>query len=111
MSDPRRTVPVTAEGDLPYTGVRIPPRPVARDGGLTAELRDACGEASIIAEQQTAEGMTTLWVDRSALPDALRHLKHRIDEPYPMLYDLTAVDERARRDRGASSGRRRPDRT
>lgn len=103
MSDPRRTVPVTAEGDLPYTGVRIPPRPVARDGGLTAELRDACGEASIIAEQQTAEGMTTLWVDRSALPDALRHLKHRIDEPYPMLYDLTAVDERARRDRGAAA--------
>jgi len=103
MSDPRRTVPVTAEGDLPYTGARIPPRPVARDGGLTAELRDACGEASIIAEQQTAEGMTTLWVDRSALPDALRHLKHRIDEPYPMLYDLTAVDERARRDRGAAA--------
>jgi NADH-quinone oxidoreductase subunit C/D len=74
-----------------------PPPPVTGGDGLAAELRRACGEHSVIAQQRTADGMPTLWVDRAALPDLLRHLKGGLERPYPMLYDLTAVDERARR--------------
>jgi len=101
MSEPRHRAPRVSEGDPPNSGARIPPQPAEDDDGLAAELRHACGEASVIAEQHTDEGMTTLWVDRATLPDVLRHLKRGIEQPYPMLYDLTALDERARRDRGA----------
>jgi len=41
--------------------------------------------------------MPTLWVDRTALPDLLRHLKGGIEPPHPMLYYLSAIDERGRR--------------
>jgi NADH-quinone oxidoreductase subunit C/D len=52
-----------------------------------------------LSEQITADGLPTLWVSRERLPDLLRHLKHRISRPFPMLYDLSAIDERARRRR------------
>ena len=94
-------LPPAPDGDVSKTGARIPPAPTRGDEGLAAELRLACGERSVIAEQRTAEGMTTLWVDRTTLPDVLRHLKHGIEQPFPMLYDLTAVDERARQHHGA----------
>ena len=45
------------------------------------------------------DGIPTQWVARSALSDVLRHLKHDVERPYRMLYDLTAIDERNRRHR------------
>jgi NADH-quinone oxidoreductase subunit C/D len=50
-----------------------------------------------IAEEATVDGIPTLWVDRARLPQILSHLKGGIERPYPMLYDLTAIDERTRR--------------
>jgi NADH-quinone oxidoreductase subunit C/D len=55
------------------------------------------GEA--FTEQPTRDGIPTLWVSRDALPAALRFLKTEVAKPYPMLWDLTAIDERERRHR------------
>ncbi|MEX2962731.1 NADH-quinone oxidoreductase subunit C/D [Microbulbifer sp. TYP-18] len=45
--------------------------------------------------------MPTLWVDRQRLLPLLRFLKSEISRPFPMLYDLTAIDERLRINRDA----------
>jgi NADH-quinone oxidoreductase subunit C/D len=101
MFEPRKPSPRLPDDGLAPPAARIPPQPVEHDKGLAAELRRACGDGSVIAEQRTMEGMTTLWIDGTVLPDVLRHLKRAIDRPFPMLYDLSALDERTRRDRGA----------
>ena len=46
--------------------------------------------------QQTADGVPTLWTQADANHRVLRFLKSQVSRPYPMLYDLTAIDERAR---------------
>jgi NADH-quinone oxidoreductase subunit C/D len=49
--------------------------------------------------QTTSDRIPTFWIPREKVHDLLRHLKHDIDRPYKMLYDLTAIDERERRHR------------
>jgi len=46
-------------------------------------------------EQPTLTGMPVLWVSREALVEILEALR-RLPEPFEMLYDLTAIDERMR---------------
>jgi NADH-quinone oxidoreductase subunit C/D len=46
-------------------------------------------------EQPTLTGMPVLWVSREALIEILEALR-RLPEPFEMLYDLTATDERMR---------------
>jgi NADH-quinone oxidoreductase subunit C/D len=48
------------------------------------------------AFQQTRDRIPTFWVNREEAHGLLRHLKHDVDRPYKMLYDLTAIDERMR---------------
>ncbi len=48
------------------------------------------------AVQATADGIPTVWIDRARLPGVLALLKNEVAEPYRMLYDLTAIDERER---------------
>jgi hypothetical protein len=50
-------------------------------------------------EQPTRDGIPTFWVSREQLPGVLRYLKLEVPRPYPMLWDLTAIDERERRHR------------
>ncbi len=50
--------------------------------------------------QSTADAVPTLWVAADQVRPMLRFLKHDIDRPYGMLYDLTAIDERLRQKRG-----------
>jgi len=50
-----------------------------------------------LTEQTTADGMPTLWVDRAHVRSLLSYLKSDAPSPYSMLFDLTAIDERARR--------------
>ena len=45
---------------------------------------------------QTGDGIPTQWVARNSVRDVLRYLKLEAERPYRMLYDLTAIDERAR---------------
>ncbi len=62
------------------------------------DLRTSFGEA-ILAVQPTRDNVPTLWVSREKAGDVLRYLKTGIDRPYRMLYDVTAIDERERKER------------
>jgi NADH-quinone oxidoreductase subunit C/D len=46
--------------------------------------------------QATADGIPTVWAPAGEAKAVLRFLKTEIAQPYRMLYDLTAIDERAR---------------
>jgi NADH-quinone oxidoreductase subunit C/D len=46
------------------------------------------------------DGIETVWVPREQVREKLNQLKSGIDRPYRMLYDLTAIDERDRVNRG-----------
>ena len=60
-------------------------------GPVTA-LRAQFGEDCVT--QTTADGIPTLWVDKSQVVDVLRHLKQ--EEDFELLFDLSAIDERTR---------------
>ena len=62
---------------------------------ILQQLQDKFGEATILP-QQTADGIATAWVPAGQVKDVLRYLRVEIAEPYRMLYDLSAIDERAR---------------
>ncbi len=49
-----------------------------------------------IKVQPTADDVPTIWIDPEHLADTLHYLKYEAPEPYRMLYDLTALDERTR---------------
>jgi NADH-quinone oxidoreductase subunit C/D len=49
--------------------------------------------------QAMQDDIPTVWVPGEKAPDVLRFLKTEVDKPYPMLYDLTAVDDRVRTNR------------
>lgn len=51
---------------------------------------------SATAFQQTRDRIPTFWVGKEQVHGLLSHLKHEIEQPYKMLYDLTAIDERMR---------------
>jgi len=54
--------------------------------------------AAKIVEEKTRDGIPTLWTIRPSFRDVLRFLKLEISEPFQMLYDLTAIDNRTRKD-------------
>ena len=49
-----------------------------------------------IRAQPTVDGVPTLWLAADRVPAALSYLKHELAQPYELLYDLTAIDERVR---------------
>ena len=49
--------------------------------------------------QVTADGITTYWVSKGRLIEALRFLRTEIERPFAMLFDLSAIDERLREHR------------
>jgi len=51
------------------------------------------GETAVI-EQHTADGTPTLLIRQNDVPAILKYLKNEVSQPYKMLYDLTAIDER-----------------
>jgi NADH-quinone oxidoreductase subunit C/D len=59
------------------------------------ELQREFGAANIVP-QATQDGIPTVWTPREKIRQVLRHLKTQIPQPYRMLYDLTAIDERMR---------------
>jgi NADH-quinone oxidoreductase subunit C/D len=58
-------------------------------------LQGQFGEA-ILATQPTRDGIPTLWVAKDDIRAVARYLKQNIDQPYRMLFDLAALDERTR---------------
>jgi len=53
----------------------------------------------VLAEQPTQDDIPTLWIGRERIRDVLNYLKRKAAQPYRMLYDLTAIDERVRHNR------------
>ncbi|ULA70077.1 MAG: hypothetical protein LZF62_480277 [Nitrospira sp.] len=51
---------------------------------------------SAILLQETRDHIPTVWVEKDRVHGMLRYLKQEIEQPYTMLYDLTAIDERMR---------------
>ena len=49
-----------------------------------------------IVSQPTRDQIPTLWIPREHLPEVVQFLKAEVAQRYPMLYDLTAIDERVR---------------
>jgi NADH-quinone oxidoreductase subunit C/D len=70
---------------------------------IEQELQARFGD-SILARQETRDGIPTLWVARDKVRDVLLHLKSGTEEPYRTLYDLTAIDERRRSHRQGQPG-------
>jgi NADH-quinone oxidoreductase subunit C/D len=66
------------------------------------ELQQVFGELSVRpqAERDRRDGIPTFWAPRDKAHEMLRHLKTEVEGPYRLLYDLTAIDERVRADRG-----------
>ena len=60
------------------------------------ELREQVRPRQCSRVQPTRDGIPTVWVAKEQVRDVLRYLKSRGRPPYRMLYDLTAIDERAR---------------
>ena len=59
------------------------------------ELEEKFG-AGEIRRQATRDAIATLWASRETLPGVARYLKQEAPQPYKMLYDITAIDERDR---------------
>lgn len=53
----------------------------------------------ILQAQTTCDNILTIWLKAKDLLAVLQFLKHKIERPYNMLYDLSAIDERTRRQR------------
>lgn len=56
----------------------------------------AAFNGALLHEQATRDSIPTFWVSKDRISRILRYLKEKIDKPYKMLYDLTAIDERNR---------------
>ncbi len=56
-------------------------------------------EGGVIAVQPTLDEITTFWVTSDNIVEVIAFLKNKIEKPYKMLYDLTAIDEQARQHR------------
>jgi NADH-quinone oxidoreductase subunit C/D len=74
--------------------VQHPTTPITGVAGeLGARLGPEC------RYQDTVDGIATLWVPKNRLLDALRFLKNEITAPFPLLFDVSAIDERRRENR------------
>src|SRR5690606_8270582 len=62
----------------------------------TEQLRLKFGD-TVFTEQATRDDMVTLWLPLDKLRPVLSFLKNEIPQPYPLLYDVTAIDERTRK--------------
>ncbi|MGD0174071.1 MAG: NADH-quinone oxidoreductase subunit C/D [Anaerolineales bacterium] len=60
------------------------------------DLQREFGPASGFAAQSVRDEVPTIWVPRESVTPVLKFLKNSAPQPYRMLYDLTAIDERKR---------------
>jgi NADH-quinone oxidoreductase subunit C/D len=65
-----------------------------QQSSLLAEIHNRFGESEI-RNEITRDGILTLWVSPNTILVLLQYLKRDIARPFPMLYDITAIDMRA----------------
>ena len=51
--------------------------------------------SSDLKSEETKDEILTLIVSEQRIIELLKHLKYKLEKPFPMLYDLTAIDMRA----------------
>ena len=85
--------PVPLADALPVGGGWRQPAGAA---GTAAPPEDLAG-LPVMSWEATRDGVPTAWIARERLLETLGWLKHSAAPRYETLYDLTAVDERARR--------------
>lgn len=51
---------------------------------------------TVLSAQETSDGIATFWIKEEYILDVLCAAKNDIENPFSMLYDLTAIDERDR---------------
>ena len=61
---------------------------------IAEEISERFSTAAIA--QETHDHIPTFWVAKDRMPALLRFLKEDVEQPYKMLYDLSAIDERMR---------------
>src|ERR1700756_3182684 len=61
---------------------------------LDRELQNELGVTA--APQAVRDDIPTFWVSKSDIHEAIHSLRSSIPDPYTMMYDLTAIDERGR---------------
>jgi NADH-quinone oxidoreductase subunit C/D len=74
------------------------PETQTNTGEEAAVLREVRGRfpAMSLTPQSTCDGIPTVWAPRDDVLALLRFLKTEVEQPFSMLYDLTAIDERTR---------------
>ncbi|MEK9141047.1 MAG: NADH-quinone oxidoreductase subunit C, partial [Nitrospirota bacterium] len=71
--------------------------PIAEHTGLVVEIARHFGaKGYLTAVQSTKDDIPTIWVEKHRLREILRYIKSEISRPFPMLFDLSATDERLR---------------
>ncbi len=68
---------------------------MADKAALVGELQERFG-AEAIAPQETRDDIATVWTAAGRVRDVLGYLRAEAADPFLMLYDLTAIDERGR---------------
>jgi NADH-quinone oxidoreductase subunit C/D len=63
---------------------------------LTEQLRLKFGDITF-TEQPGKDNILTLWLPLGRLREVMSYLKSEISQPFPFLYDITAIDERTRK--------------
>ncbi len=66
------------------------------DQSPLSEIKAKFGESVILSVQKTADETLTIWIGSNHIKALLIFLKCEINQPYRMLFDLTAIDERRR---------------
>jgi NADH-quinone oxidoreductase subunit C/D len=69
--------------------------PLVASPSVVDELQEKFGPAAI-TPQETRDSIPTFWTQKDKLREVVAFLKTEIAQPYKMLYDLTAIDERVR---------------
>ena len=77
------------------TEAAVKPEATAAAAELAGGLQKVVGPAEITT-QATIDGIPTYWLPRANAHRALAYLKNEVEQPYRMLYDVTAIDERMR---------------
>ncbi|HTM89477.1 MAG TPA: NADH-quinone oxidoreductase subunit C/D [Terriglobales bacterium] len=69
--------------------------PLVASTTVVDELQEKFGPAAV-TPQATRDSIPTLWATADKIREVAGYLKNEIGQPYKMLYDLTAIDERVR---------------
>ena len=71
--------------------------PVAQ-ASIVEEVQERFPNLPVVT-QAARDQIPTLWIPQDRLREVLRFLKSEVAQPYEMLYDLSAIDERVRANR------------